>query len=159
MYNIPCIICTRSWTPLLHLFKKNLHLTWPHPFLSLMNNTYTNDNTAPQEYKVIIIHDHEVSGCNLISRIIHARSYHTRGINGDFKYDLSNLTFKQVKQLEEFHGSIISLHQEFFLSSETISPTRIIFHHMKALPNCDLIKNFIAPNIKYLIALIGIYGK
>ena len=60
-------------------------------------------------------------------------SPHIVGTNGDVRDDLTNPTFKNGEQLEDFHSIILGLQQEINLYGETISPTRLIFQYMKAL--------------------------
>ena len=45
------------------------------------------------------------------------------------------------------------------LSGEIVSPTRLIFHYMKALSNSDKLRAFIAPNMTYIIAFLDNNGK
>ena len=45
------------------------------------------------------------------------------------------------------------------LSGETISPTRIIFRYTKESSKSDKLKEFIAPNMTYIITLLDNNGK
>ena len=66
---------------------------------------------APQDYKVVITHAHEISGWNILYRILHSRAPHLGGMNGDVQSNLSTLTFKNGEQLEYFHSRILRLQQ------------------------------------------------
>ena len=82
---------------------------------------------APQAYKVVTTHSHEISRWNIISRLLHSHYPHLGGMNGDVKSDLATLTFKNGEQHEYFHGRILRLQQEIMLSGEIVSPKRLIF--------------------------------
>ena len=90
---------------------------------------------APQSYKVISTHAHEISVWTILSRLLHSRPPHLGGMNGDVQYDLSTLAFKNGEQLEDFHSRIIRLQQEIMLSGEIVSSTRLLFQYMKAITN------------------------
>ena len=62
---------------------------------------------APQAYKVVSTHAHEISVWTILSRLIHSRAPHLGGMNGDVKYDLATLAFKNGEQLEDSHISIL----------------------------------------------------
>ena len=64
---------------------------------------------APQAYKVVGTHDHEISGWNILYRLLHSHAPHLEGINGDVKSDISTLAFKNGEQLEYFNGRILRL--------------------------------------------------
>ena len=64
---------------------------------------------APQAYKVVIAHAHDISGWTILSRLLHSSSPYLVGINGDVQSDLVKLAFKNGEQLEDFHGSILRL--------------------------------------------------
>ena len=70
---------------------------------------------APQAYKVVSTHAHEISGWTILSRLLHSRAPHIGGINGDVQSDLSTLAFKNGEQLEDFHSRIIRLQQEIMI--------------------------------------------
>ena len=65
--------------------------------------------------------------------MIHVRTPHIGGINGDLKYDLSTLSFNNGEQIEYFHRIIIGLQKEINLSVYNVSPTRLLLHYMKEL--------------------------
>ena len=71
---------------------------------------------APQDYKVVSTHAHEIPGWTILSRLFHLHASHLGGINGDVQSDLSTLEFKNVEQLEDLHSSIIRLQQDIMLS-------------------------------------------
>ena len=64
---------------------------------------------APQVYKVVTTPTYEISGYNIIARLLHAQATHLEGINGDFQSDLSKLKFNQGEQFEGFHSRILRL--------------------------------------------------
>ena len=82
---------------------------------------------APQAYKVVSTHAHDISGWTILSRLLHSRAPHLGGMNGDVKSDLATLAFRNGEQLEYFHSRILRLQQEIMLSGEIVSPTRLIF--------------------------------
>ena len=88
---------------------------------------------APQAYKVVSTHDHEISGWTILSIILHSHVNHIAGMNVDVQSDLATLDFKNGEQLEYFNSRIITLQQRNMLSREIVSPTKIIFQCMKAL--------------------------
>ena len=106
---------------------------------------------APEAYKVVSTHDHEISGWTILSRIIHSRAPHLGGICGDIQSNVATLDFKNGEQLEDFHISILRLQQEIMLSGEIFSPTRLIFQYMKALKKIEKLGAFIAPKMTDLI--------
>ena len=81
---------------------------------------------APQVYKVVSVHAHDISGCTILSRLIHSRDPNIEGMNGDVKSDIATLAFNNGEQLEDFHNRIIRLQQEIILSGETVSPNILI---------------------------------
>ena len=95
---------------------------------------------APHAYKVVKTHAHEISGWKIRSIILHSRTAHPGGMNGDVQSTLSTLAFKNKEQLEYFHVIIIRLQQEIIFSGETVSPTRLLLHYTKAFPNSDKLK-------------------
>ena len=72
-------------------------------------------------------------------------------MNGDVQSDLATLAFKNGEQLEYFHSRIIRLQQEIMLSGEIFSPTRLLFHYMKALTKSEKLRYFIVPKMTDLI--------
>ena len=114
---------------------------------------------APQAYKIVSTHYHEISGWTILSRLLHSRTPHIGGINGDGQSYLATLAFRNGEQLEDFHSRILRLEQEIILSGEIFSPTRIIFQYMKALKKSEKLKAFIAPKITYLITFLDKNGK
>ena len=105
-------------------------------------------------YKIVSTHDHEILGFKILSRIIHSHSPHIGGVNDDVWSDLSTPEFKNREQLEYFHSIILRLQQEFILSEETVSTTRLIFQYMKELSKSDKLKAFIATNMKNIITFL-----
>ena len=49
---------------------------------------------APQTYKFVIIHAHEITGLKILSRLLHSRAPYIGGIIGDVQSDLETLEFK-----------------------------------------------------------------
>ena len=64
---------------------------------------------APQSYKVVSTHDHDISGWTTLYRLLHSRSPHLGGITGDVQSDLATLLFKNGEQLEDFQRRILRL--------------------------------------------------
>ena len=83
---------------------------------------------TPQAYKFEITHAHEISGWNIISKLIHASAPNIGGINGGVQSELATLEFKNKEKLEYLHSIIIIIQQEIFLSGETVSTTILLFH-------------------------------
>ena len=99
----------------------------------LLNNVCVKSSSmAPQAYKVVNIHVQEISVWTVLSNLLHARSSHLWGMNGDVQYDISTLTFNNVEQLEYLHRRILILQQEIILSGATVSTKRLLFKYMKA---------------------------
>ena len=109
---------------------------------------------APQAYKVVRTHAHEISGWTIISILLHSRAHRLGCINGDLQSDLAILAFNNGEKLEYFHGMIIRLQQEIMLSGEIISPTRPLFQYMKAFSKSNKLIAFIVPKMKYLITFL-----
>ena len=82
---------------------------------------------APKAYKVFSTLAHEILGRKIISRLLHARSPHLGGMNGDVKSDLSTLEFKSGEKIEDIHRIILILQQEIILFEEIVSPKRLLF--------------------------------
>ena len=80
-------------------------------------------------------------------------------MNGDVKYDIATLAFKNGEQLEYFHIRILRLQQKIILSVEIVSPTRLLFQYVKALKNIEKLRAFIAQKMTDLITLPGKNGK
>ena len=51
---------------------------------------YSMENWA---YKVVSTRAHEISGCKILSRVLHPRVPHLGSMNGDVQYDLATLEF------------------------------------------------------------------
>ena len=113
----------------------------------------------PQAYKVVRTHTHDISGWNIISRLLHSRDPYLVGMNGDVQSDISNPALKNVEKIEDFHGRIIRIQQEIILSGEIVSPTRFLFHCIQAFPKSDKLRDFIATNMTYLITFLDNNGK
>ena len=94
------------------------------------NGTCVKYSMAPQAYKVISTHEHEISGWEILTRALHSREPHLGGMNGDVHSDLANLAFNNGEELKYFHSIILRLQQEIILSVENVSPTRLIFQCM-----------------------------
>ena len=80
-------------------------------------------------------------------------------MDGYVQSDLSTLAFKNVYQLEHFHGRILRLQQEIMLSEEIVSPTRIILQYTKTYSKSDKLRALIAPKMTDIITLIENNGK
>ena len=59
----------------------------------MTNDTRVNFSMAPQAYKVVSTHAHEISGWKILSRLLHSRDPHIGGMKGDVQSDLATLTF------------------------------------------------------------------
>ena len=99
----------------------------------MTNDTCVKSSIAPQAYKVVSTHAHEISGWTIFSRILRSRAPNIGGINGDIQSDISTLAFKNGEQLEDFQIRILRLQQEIMLSGENFSPTRLLLQYMKEL--------------------------
>ena len=84
---------------------------------------------------------------------------HIGGMNGDVQSDLATLAFKNGEQLEDFHSRILRLQQEIMLFGEFFSPTRLIFHYMRALTKSEKTRAFIAPKMIDIITFLDKNGK
>ena len=80
-------------------------------------------------------------------------------MNGDVKFDLATLDFKNGEQFEYFHIRILIIQQEIIISGEIFSPTRLLFRYMKEFSNIDKLRAFIAPKMIDLITLPDNNGK
>ena len=66
-----------------------------HSILMLMtNDTCVKSSMAPQSYKVVIAHAHEISEWKILSRLLHPRASHLGVMNGGVQSDLATLEFK-----------------------------------------------------------------
>ena len=99
----------------------------------MTNDTCVKYSMAPQSYKVVSNHTHEISVWTILSRLLHLNAPHLGGMNGDVQSDLATTEFKNKEQLEDFHITILRLQQEIMLSEEIVSPTRLLFQYMKEL--------------------------
>ena len=79
--------------------------------VAMTNDTSVKSSMAPQAYKVVSTHAHEISGWTILSRILYSRAPHLGGMNGYVKSDLATLAFRNGEQLEYFHGRILRLQQ------------------------------------------------
>ena len=125
----------------------------------MTNDTCVKSSMAPQAYKVVSTHPCDISGCTILSRLLHSHAPHLGGINGGVQYDLSTLAFSNGEQLEYFRSSIIRLQQEIILSREIFSPTRLLFRYMKSLTKSEKLRAFIAPKMTDLVAFLDNNGK
>ena len=127
--------------------------------MAITNDTFVKYSTAPQAYKFVRTHYHEISGWTILSRILHSHAPHLGGMNGNVKSDISTLAFKNGEQLEDFHSRIIRLQQVIIFSGYVFSPTRLLFQYTKAFSNSDKLRAFIAPKMTYLIIFLDNKGK
>ena len=111
----------------------------------MTNNTCVKFSISHQAYKIVSTCAHEISGWNILSRLLHSRAPHLGGINGDVKSDLATLSFRNGEQLEDFH---------IILSGDIVSPTRLLIEYMKALTKSEKLKEIIAPKMTDLITFI-----
>ena len=77
----------------------------------MTNYTCVKSSMAPQAYKFIRTHAHEISGWIILSRLIHSRAPHLGGLNVGVQSDLATLAFKNGEQIEDFHSRILRLQQ------------------------------------------------
>ena len=125
----------------------------------MTNYTCVKSSMTHQAYKVVSTNSHEISGWTILSGLLHTRSPHIGGMNGNVQYGLSTLAFKSGEQLEDFHSRIIRLKQEIMLSEEIVSPTRHLFQCMKAFTKSEKLRSFIAPKMTDLVTFLGKNGK
>ena len=71
---------------------------------------------VPHYYKVVNTHAHEISGREILSRLLHVSAPNIGGMNDYDNFNLATPAFKNGEQLEYFHGIIIILQQEINLS-------------------------------------------
>ena len=69
----------------------------------MTNDTCVKSSMAPQAFKVDRNHAHKISGCKIISGLLHSCAPHIVGMNGDVQSDLATLVLKNGEQLEYFH--------------------------------------------------------
>ena len=125
----------------------------------MTNETCVKSSMAPQAYKVVSTHAHEISGCTMISRLLHSHSPHLGGMNVDVKSDLATLAFNNGERLDDFHSRILRLQQEIMISGESFSPTILFFQYIKALSKSDKLRYFIAPKMTDIINFLDKKGK
>ena len=77
--------------------------------VTMANDTCVKSSMAPQSYKVVSTHDHDISGWTTLYRLLNSRSPHLGGITGDVQSDLATLLFKNGEQLEDFQRRILRL--------------------------------------------------
>ena len=77
----------------------------------MTNDTCVKLSMEPQAYNIFNTHAHETSGWKILSSLIHSRSPHIGGLNGDVQSDLATLVLKNGEQLEDFHSKIIRIQQ------------------------------------------------
>ena len=109
---------------------------------------------APQDYKVINTHAHEISVWKILSIIIHVRAPNLQGMNGDVQSDLSTLELNNEELLEYIYSRTLILQKEIILYGETAYHIRPILQYMKVLQNSDKLKEIIAPNMTDLITFL-----
>ena len=61
--------------------------------VEMNNDTCVKYSMAPQAYKVVNNHAHEISGWRIIYRLLHLRAPHIGGMNCDVQSDISTLVF------------------------------------------------------------------
>ena len=108
----------------------------------------------PQSYKVVSTYANEISGWNILSRLIDSSAPHLGGMNGDVQYYISTLAFKNGEKIEDFNIRILRFQQDIMLSGEIVSPTRLLLKYMKQLSNSDKLRAFIAPKMTSLITFL-----
>ena len=79
--------------------------------VAMTNDTCVISSMAPKAYKFVSTHTHEISGWNILSRLIHSRAPHLVRMNGDVQSDIATLAFNNGEQLEYFHSRILRLQQ------------------------------------------------
>ena len=57
---------------------------------------------APQSYKVVSTHDHEISGWTILSILLHSRAPHLGGMNCNVQSDIATLAFNNGEKLKIF---------------------------------------------------------
>ena len=64
---------------------------------------------APQSYKIVSTHAHEILGWTILSILLHSRAPNLGVMNGDVKYDIATLAFRNGEQLEDFYSRVLRL--------------------------------------------------
>ena len=80
--------------------------------VAMTNDTCLKLSISPQAYKVVSTDAHEISGWTIISRLLHSRATHLGGMNGDVKYYLSRLEFKNGENLKIFMALFSDLNKK-----------------------------------------------
>ena len=57
---------------------------------------------ASQAYKAVNIHDNEISGWTILSRLLHAHALLLVGMDGDVQSYIDTMVFKNGEQREDF---------------------------------------------------------
>ena len=109
---------------------------------------------APQAYKVVSTHAHEISVWTILSRLLHPSAPYIGVMNGDVQYNLATLIFKNWEQLEYYQSSILRLQQENILYGEIFSTTRLLFCYMKALSKIVKLIVFIATKMTDIVTFL-----
>ena len=68
----------------------------------MTNDTCVKSSMAPQAYKVVSTHAHEIPGWTIISRPIHSSAPHIGGGKGDAQSGLATLVFNNKEKLNIF---------------------------------------------------------
>ena len=89
--------------------------------VAMTNDTCVKSSMAPQAYKIVSTHSHEISGWTILSRLLHSRAPHLGGMNGNVQSDIATLASRNGEQLEDFHSRILRLQQEIIISGENFS--------------------------------------
>ena len=76
------------------------------------NDTCVKYYMAPQAYKVVSTHAHEISIWTFISRLLYSRAPNIGEMNGDVWSDLSTMEFKNREQLEYFIAQFSDLNRK-----------------------------------------------
>ena len=75
----------------------------------MTDETRVKSSMAPQAYKVVSTHSHDISVWTILSRLLHSRDPHLGGINGDDQSDLATLAVNNGEQIEYFHSRTLRL--------------------------------------------------
>ena len=65
----------------------------------MTNETCVKYYMAPQAYKVVSTNSHEISGWEILSRLIHSRAPTLGGMNDDVQSDLVDMEFNNENNL------------------------------------------------------------
>ena len=109
---------------------------------------------VPQSYKVVNTHSHEISGRNILSRLLHARTPHLGGNNSGFRSDLAALPLNNGEKVYDLHSRIIILQQEIILSGENFPPARLLFQYIKEFSKSNKLKEFIVLKMTDIITFL-----